>query len=453
MGVNDSITFKALGILKSYNEFRNTYNLLKKSQHWTKEQLEEYQLKKLNELLTHAYDNVPYYTRVFDDKNLKPSDITNIEDLKLLPILTKKIIKDNLNDLKATNLPESKFEHVTTGGSTGDPMAFYYEKGVSRAQEWAFIKTLWDRVGYKFRDKCVILRGNIVKNAENGKYWEKTFFNRWLVLSSYHMSDETLDLFVKKIIDFNPKFIQAYPSSVTLLAKYMDNNDLEPFQNLKAVLCGSENIYNWQRELIEKVLGCRLYSWYGHSERAILAGECEFSSNYHIFPEYGIFELLNEDKDNNDKNKGIIVSTSLTNYAMPLIRYKTDDVGLLINHHCECEREYTILESVEGRLQDYIVTGNNRLVSLTALIFSQHFNAFSNIKTMQIIQKEPGLITIKIIPELSFSEDDQQELKSKMLKVVENDLDISFEFVKEISRTNRGKHKFLIQKLSLNNFI
>jgi len=451
MGFNESITFKALGILKAYRSFRNTYNFLKSSQHWTTDELEKYQLQQLKKLLDHAYENVPYYTRIFNEKDLKPCDIHTIPDLNLLPILTKDIIKDNINDLKATNFPESKFEYVTTGGSTGDPMGFYYEKGVSRAQEWAFIKTLWDRVGYRFRDKCVILRGNVVKDAENAKFWEKSFFNRWLILSSYHMSDENLEVYVEKIREFNPKFIQAYPSTITIIAKFMEKNGIPPFKNLRAVLCGSENIYTWQRALVERVLRCKVYSWYGHSERAILAGECELSSNYHIFPEYGIFELIDHEGNQTNDEKGIIVSTSLTNYAMPFIRYRTDDIGIISNEKCACGRNYSSLKTIEGRSQDYILTKNGNLVSLTALIFSQHFESFSKIKELQIVQKEKGKIIMRIIPETNYSQKNEDEIIVKIKNVVEDELEIYFEYVTQIARTKRGKYKFLIQEMCLDN--
>ena len=202
---------------------------------------------------------------------------------------------------------------------------------------------------------------------------------------------------------------------------------------------------------MERVLDCRVYSWYGHSERTILAGECESNSDYHIFPEYGIFELIDDKGNVTDDNRGIIVSTSLTNYAMPLIRYKTDDIGIISNEKCSCGRNYPSFQTIEGRLQDYIVTQNQNLVSLTALIFSQHFNSFSSIKEMQIAQKEPGKITIRIIPDASYSPKNEEEILAKLWNVVGNELEIYFEYVERISRTKSGKHKFLIQELELNN--
>jgi Coenzyme F390 synthetase len=107
MGVNDSITVKALSILRAYGSFRNTYNFLKNSQYWGPDQQEKYQFEKLNDLLEHSYENVPYYRKVFNERDLVPSDIYDIKSLSMLPLLTKDIIKNNLKDLKATNFSET----------------------------------------------------------------------------------------------------------------------------------------------------------------------------------------------------------------------------------------------------------------------------------------------------------------------------------------------------------
>lgn len=447
----NSITAKALAILPSYKTFRKTYKFLQKSQWWSREQLEEYQLQQLSKLLNHAYENVPYYRRIFDNRGLKPKDIQDFKDLQKLPFLTKEIVRDNLNDLKARNYPPEKFEYVTTGGSTGIPLGFYYVKGVSRAIEEAFMKTLWDRVGYHYRDKCVILRGNVVKSADKGKLWEYSLFGRWLILSSYHMAEENIPKYIEKIRKFKPNFIQAYPSAITILARFMRENNIEPFPTVKAILCGSENLYPWQRELLEEVFQCRVYSWYGLSEMAVLAGECEKSTYYHIFPEYGIVELngKNNKPVMNESEMGEIVATSLNNFACPLIRYRTMDLAVPTNGKCECGRNYPLLKKVEGRLQELVVTKDRRLITLTALIFAQHFEAFSRVKEMQLMQEEEGKMTVRIVKTLQYSENDEQEFLTKMQKAVGNGLDINFEYVNQIPRTQSGKYRFLIQKLPI----
>lgn len=431
--------------------FRETYEFLQESQWWSREKLEEYQLAQLNKLLDHAYENVPYYRRMFDERGLKPNDIQDFKDLQQLPYLTKEIIQENLPDLVARNYSSSKLQYVTTGGSTGIPLGFYHEKGVSNAKEWAFMTTQWNRVGYQFGDKCIVLRGNVVECASRGKFWEYDPINKNLVLSSYHITDETLPKYIARIREFKPDFIQAYPSAITIIARFMKENNIEPFPTIKAILCGSENLYSWQRELLEKTFHSRVYSWYGHTEMAALAGECEKSINYHIFPEYGIVELIGKDGKlvTGEDEMGEIVATGLNNFICPLIRYRTMDLAVSTNDKCECGRNYPLLKKVEGRLQDLVITKDKRLVTLTALIFAQHFEAFSKVKEMQLVQEKEGILTVKIVKNAGYLDSNEHEILSKIQAAVGSGLDVNFEYVNFIPRTKSGKYRFLIQKLPI----
>jgi phenylacetate-CoA ligase len=431
--------------------FWDTYNFLQESQWWSKEKLEEYQMRELEKLLKHAYENVPYYRRVFDERGLKPKDIQDFDDLKKLPYLTKEIIQDNLKDLVAQNYSRSKLQYITTGGSTGIPMGFYSEKGVSDVKEHAFIVTLWNRVGFKMGDKCVVLRGNVVQSANKGKFWEYNPINKNLILSSYHMIDEKLPTYISKIREFEPDFIQAYPSVITILARFMKEYNIKPFPTVKAILCASENLYPWQRELLKSIMKCRIWSFYGHSERAALAGECEKSMYYHIQPEYGIVELINKNGNSlsNENELGEIVATGFNNYICPFIRYRTMDFVVPSNIKCECGRNYRLLKEIEGRLQDFIVANDKSLITLTALIFAQHFRAFGKIKNMQLYQSRVGEVIVIIIPANGFLKEDSYEIIKKMESAVSGKIKVEVKIVDKIQRTQSGKYKFLIQKLSI----
>jgi len=437
--------------LRYGKEFWETYNFLQKSQWWSKEKLEEYQMQQLSKLLHHAYENMPYYRKIFDGRGLKPKDIQNFDDFRKLPCLTKNIIRENLQDLFAQNYPLSRLEYVTTGGSTGIPLGFYQERVVSSAKEWAFMITQWNRVGFKMGDKRVILRGNVIQSTNKGKFWEYNPIDKTLILSSYHMTDYTLPNYIKKINDFLPDFLHVYPSAITILARYMKENNIQPFTTVKALLCGSENIYLWQRNLLEEVFQCRVYSWYGHSEKAVLAGECEKSTNYHIFPEYGFVELIGKDGNliSREEETGEIVATSFNNNAMPIIRYKTGDMGVYTEKKCSCGRNYPLLRRIEGRLQEIVVTKDKGLITLTALIFAQHFEAFSRIKKMQLFQDKVGKITAKIVKASNYSDADENEILFKIKKASGDKLDMKIVYVDFIPSTKRGKHKFLIQKLPI----
>ena len=204
-------------------EFLKWYNFLQESQWWSKEKLEKYQIQQLSKLLNHAYENVPYYRRVFDKRSLKPKDIKNFDDLKKLPYLTKDDVRKNLKDLIARNILKEDMKYVTTGGTSGEPLGFYIERKtniIRMAFEWRE----WNWMGYKFGDRCIVLRGNVVKRKENGKpnWWEYDKENNYLILSTYDMTDENLPKYIKKIEAFKPRIIRAYPSAIDILAKFIE---------------------------------------------------------------------------------------------------------------------------------------------------------------------------------------------------------------------------------------
>ena len=444
-----SFTAKALSILPSYSTYRKTYTLLQASRWWSREELLAYQTEALSRLLNHAYTNVPYYRRIFDDRGLVPEDIQTPADLRLLPILTREDLQTHLPDLKARNYPDAAFEYVTTGGSTGIPVGFYYERGASRAREWAFMKTQWDCVGYRFGDRCAVLRGYIVGSARNSAYWKKTLFGRWLLMSSHHMTEETLPAYIDQIRRFEPRFIQSYPSTAAQLARYMTENGVEPFPTVRAVLCGSENLYPWQRILLEEAFCCRVFSWYGNSEQTVLAGECEESTHYHIFPEYGVVELIGRDGQPvaGPGELGEVVATNLTNYVCPLIRYRTRDVAVATAERCSCGRQYPLLEKVEGRLQEFIVTRSGHLVSVTPINYES--GAFENIRQFQMYQETMGELIVKVVRKSTYTREDSQQLARELRWQLGDGVDVEGRFVDEIPRTEGGKFRYLIQKLPI----
>ncbi len=447
--LENSVTARALRILPAYSAYIKTYTLLRESRRWSREEHAAHQARALSRLLDHAYENVPYYRRVFQERGLVPEDIQSPDDLGLLPFLTREDLQTNLPDLKARNYPDSAFEYVTTGGSTGIPVGFYYEKGVSRAREWAFMKTQWDRVGYRFTDRCVVLRGYTIESARDGVYWKKTLCGRWLLMSSHHMTEETLPAYIDRIKRFKPRFIQAYPSVATILARYMREHGIEPFPTVKAILCGSENLYPWQRDLLTEVFGCRVFSWYGNSEQTVLAGECEESTHYHIFPEYGIVELIgrNGQPVQDPGAMGEVVTTSLINPICPLIRYRTMDVAVRGTDSCTCDRAYPLLERVEGRLQEFIVTKNRRFISMTAV--NMHSDIFDNVAQFQFHQEKEGEALLRIVKKTGYGDRDTERILRELDRKFDGDVDVTIRFVDEIPRTQRGKYQFLTQELPL----
>jgi len=435
--------------IKGSRTFREKYKFLEKSQYWTKSQHEEYQMEQLLKLIKHAYETAPYYKKVFNERGLTPKNIQNFNDLKQLPYLTKDIIQNNLTDLVSNKYNKNEMVCVATGGSTGIPMEFYEQKYLAKDLENAFIFSQWNRVGFDTKkiNKHVILRGNIPEKGIFQKNGDQ------LILSSYLLTDDNMKIYIKMIEDFQPDFIQAYPSSINILSDYIISNDIFiKLKHLKAILCSSENIYDFQREKIEKAFNTRVYGFYGNTEKCCLASECEKSDYYHIVSEYGYTEIINENGEDVTKEGevGEIVATGFNNYVVPFIRYKTMDLAVSTNEICSCGRNYRLIKKIQGREQEQIVTNDGVKISVTCITsITHHLNVFSKIKLIQFEQNEIGKVIIKIVEKEKLNNDDVNQIISNMKNAFNNKLDINVEKVSDIEKTKSGKYRYLIQNLKI----
>ncbi|MCC7556434.1 MAG: phenylacetate--CoA ligase family protein, partial [Methanoculleus marisnigri] len=173
------------------------------------------------------------------------------------------------------------------------------------------------------------------------------------------------------------------------------------------------------------------------------------STHYHIFPEYGIVELIGRDGRpvEGPGAMGEVVATNLTNFVCPLIRYRTLDVAVLGTDACTCGRAYPMLERVEGRLQEFIVTKNRRFISMTAV--NMHSDIFDNVAQFQFHQEKEGETLLRIVKKPGYGDRDTERILRELDRKFDGDVDVTIRFVDEIPRTRRGKYQFLIQELPL----
>ena len=196
--------------------------LLEKTQWWSTNKLEDYQREKLNRLLNHAYENVPYYHRIFRKYGIKPHDVKTGDELRKLPILTKDIIRNNSDDLIANNYPRNKLIPTWTGGSTGEPMTFFIDNKWA-ASNIATAYREWSWAGYELGDKIAYLWASPhdLSIQANMKNKIDNFFHRRIFLNSVNLTEEILDNYVRILRKFKPRIINAIASSAFFMAKYI----------------------------------------------------------------------------------------------------------------------------------------------------------------------------------------------------------------------------------------
>jgi len=320
-------------------------------------------LQQLQRIILHAYENCPAYRDLFDREGVTPTGIRSLDDIAKLPFVTKQDLRDRLEEFSCP-WPDRKY--VTTGGSTGIPFGFYRDD-IAFGRELASKAHQYHRIGWKEGDRQLVFRGLLIHSPDHTTYVPE--FEE-LRCSSYHLTPEGMEGFYRRALEYRPKWLRCYPSSGYIFARFLNERGWK-IPSIEGVLCASENLYEFQRKSLQKVFGEKVYSHYGHYELAVLAGYCEHVPAYHVLPQYGYAELL----DGRGKRVrtpgeiGEIVATSFLMYATPMIRYRTRDYAAFKSHACaECGRPYEVWDRIEGRLQEFVVTGTGRLISCEMLV-------------------------------------------------------------------------------------
>lgn len=407
---------------------------------WTRDEIRHYQSIRLGSILEFACDQVPAYARYGRFLRLAPH-----EALKAFPLLSKEDLMSNLPEYLPRDFRRIPHYECTTGGTSGNQLRFYLDDS-SPSIEMAFMHRLWKRVGYTPRSRKATFRGFEFPNADRGVYWQHNPVYHELQFSPFHMNDQNLGKYVEQLQRYRPQFLHGYPSALQMLASYLLRNSIL-LPGVKAVLLASEALYDSQRRDIQKAFRARAFSFYGHSERVILAGECEHTTVYHHFPDYGFLEIISDDGVPVDAGEaGELVGTGFLNRALPLIRYRTEDRARLVEPSCTCGRQFDRFDQVEGRWkQEFVIGRNGSRISPAAL--NMHGPFFDNVVRYQYYQNTPGILEVRVMVTDGFGVEDERLIHEAYKRKVADELHVKVVTVEEVPLTARGKLKRLIQEI------
>lgn len=400
--------------------------------------------RKFVELINYCYHNIPYYRELFDNNGLNVNMFNTVDDIKKIPFLTKDILRERMDDLIALGANKNELLLLTTSGTTGTPLGIYVDRD-NTMREWAYTLHLWKRVGYKPSSSRLVLRGkHFREEVRKGRCWQYDALRRELSCNIHNMCEENLEEYCKAIERYKPEFVHGYPSAIYALCLFIKKRALK--HQFKGVLAVSETIISEQRKIIEEVLNTRVFAFYGHSERLVMAGECELSNQYHVEPLYGIAEIVDESgKVIIDNSVGELVTTGFMNRSMPLLRYKTGDLAKWNKQQrCECNRHTKLIEQVLGRKKEILVDKIGNPILLTSL----HYEFFEqNVRQLKFYQDEIGKAKLLIIVDKKYSDKDEKSILKILKKDTRGSIDFEIEIVDEISAKLSGKREIVIQKL------
>ena len=284
--------------------FYPTYRKLVQNQWRRYEELLEEQERQLRHMVSFAYQNVPYYHKLFNRLGLNPGDIRTVKDLEKLPFLNKEIINKNPEEFKPLHLNRIKFTTAATGGTTGTPLQ-YRLSSFDRFLGGALLYRGWGYGGYQLGDRMVFLAGSSLDvNSKSFLVTRAHELARNLKkLSSFDMGDQEMRDYAGIISSFKPKFIRGYASSLYFFASWLEKNDIK-VHTPDGIFSTSEKLYPAMKEKISAVFGCPVFDTYGLADGGVTAFECEEHAGLHIDTEKSVLEDRRQQRGADEQRRG-----------------------------------------------------------------------------------------------------------------------------------------------------
>jgi len=306
-------------------------------------------------------------------------------------------------------------------------------------------------LGYQMGDKVLQVRRLPPYSSTAQKLRRKAtgFFRRILFFDPLDMSDATMQLWTRKLEEFQPKFIIGYPSAVYLLGRFIHKRANLRFAP-KAIIAGGEQLYEYQRDFFQEVFRCETYSHYSSWEAHNIAAECPEYAGYHVAAEGLVIEVADDRGEPVPAGvAGRILITSLHNYAMPFIRYDIGDSGAVSEQLCPCGRGLPLLVELNGRTVDIIVTKSGRAITGMALWWN--FLSLLGVNQFQIVQQSHDTVIIKLVMDREYTQEHidrlAEEIRAQFGPVLGEDVHIQARVVEHIPITG-GKRRIVISNLS-----
>ena len=401
------------------------------------------QEKHIKDLLLHAYKNVPYYHRIFEEIGVVNDGAVALSDFDKIPILTKEIMREHHEELISNDYMTRKWYYNSSGGSTGEPTRFiqdaYYDKWINATSKYYFR----DLLGVDVTNfKRVILTGS-ERDLFTGGIGLKAKVGNWLtntvLLNSFRMTEEDMKHYIKSINSYKPELIKGYAGSLYELCRYAERKDMVIYAP-KIIISIAETLSDEMRQKIETVFGIKLYDFYGSRETAAIAGECRYGL-MHIFMFNNYVEILDTNNQPvREGEEGRVIVTNLHNYSMPFIRYEIGDMAVLGPEKCKCGIVLPTLKKITGRVTDHFVKEDGTIIH--GEYFTHLFYLKDWVKAFQVIQEEYKRIKLLVVLRGNISDSEKKDIEDKIMFVMGKDCKIVWEFVEEIPKTESGKYLY-----------
>ena len=415
---------------------------------WPADQMQEYVHRQLQSVLTHAFDQVPYYQKTWSRVGATRTDLAEMTagDLPKLPITPKRDLRKTPDAFLAQNVARQKLHRYHSSGSTGTPVTAICTSEGHRRFIAAREARSFGWAGSSVRRPRSMIGGRLVVPKGNARppFHRYNWAERQVYFSAYHIAPSHVEDYVRAFNRHRPELLTGYAYSHYLLARMMCEQSVSLDYEPEAIVLSSEKLTKEMKRVIERAFRARAYEEYGAVENCMLATECEHGS-LHVSPDFGVLELVDGDGQPVPPGvEGRILCTSLLNEAQPLIRYEVGDVGIWSSNPCPCGRNHLpVLQEIVGRLEDVVVGPDGREM----VRFHGIFIGLPHVLEGQVIQEAITRFKVKVVPQDGFGSEDERLICRRFAERL-GTVDVAIEKVAAIPRTERGKFRAVICNLS-----
>lgn len=410
------------------------------------DELDALQWQKLQRLITHCWEHVPFYRDWWGQVGIvSAADIKNRDDYAKLPVLTKPTIREHFDSMIAP-IYRGKLYFKSTGGSTGEPMRFgYTRESYERRVAVMFRGYGWS--GAHLGQRTVYLWGAPVAAPAGFHLFKDRLyhaaFNRCM-LNAFDMNEQRMREYADAIDRFKPETIVSYVGPLVELAQWIERNGRSIYRPQR-ILGAAEALHAHQRELLQRVFGAPAYDTYGCREFMLIAAECEAHDGLHINTDHLHVEFHGGAAVDSNRGPAELVITDLHNFGMPLMRYLNGDLGTPGHAHCACGRGLPKLAKVDGRKLDALRLQDGRLLPGEYIVYM--FLAVNGVKQYQVVQRQLDALLVRLVPDADYDTSVHEIIRDGIRKLAGDSVRIEFETVDAIALTASGKRRVTICEL------
>jgi phenylacetate-CoA ligase len=402
-----------------HTQARHRDNLLAKQQH------------DLADIVAFAATHTPYYADTlasFLDRGTL--------DLAALPILKKDDVIGRLDDLLADTADRSQAKLGHTGGSTGKPLAFWYDEAKHELMRAGMMRS-YRLSGWRPGQKILNFWGARQDVVSGGVFGAQLgdFIAAEHTIAAFEYTEAQLVEWARFIQRYRPVLLQGYASILAEVARVVIENRIPMPQTLLGVYSTAEVLSESQRQRMQQAFGCKVFNQYGSREIPNIACECRLGK-MHVFTDMVYLESLKIEDENR------LLVTSLTNRLMPMIRYDIGDSGRLLDGECACGLPFPLMEMDLCRQNDLIRTRSGKTIHPS--YFNRLLYGKTQIRQYQWVQRDQGRITLNLVASQPLSAETLASLNASIRNDVDAQMGLEVTYLDAIPRTASGKHRFVI---------